>query len=253
MFVLSCLKPIGVFDSGVGGISVLRQLKTVLSGEDFVYLSDTVNAPYGTRSDEEIIALTNAAVKKLMSYDCKAIVLACNTVTAVAADSLRQNICVPIIGVEPAVKPAMAEYPNDMKLVLATPVTVSHGKLQSLLRSIGQETFITVAAPELVSLVEKGLASSEQAERYLAKLLSPYKDIAFKACVLGCTHFPFAVRSIEKALGYKPEFFDGSYGAAKRLRNVLLERDLLNEGLSGSVIWLDALNAVNFRSLLYSK
>lgn len=246
--------PIGVFDSGLGGITVLRALKRHLPHEDFIYLADRENAPYGSKNDGEIIRLVNNAVTRLLNYNCKAIVLACNTATSVAAEILRNKYEVQIIGLEPAIKPAVAKYPSGNILVLATPVTLEHRKFINLLASLGEHNVISVAAPRLVYFVENGLTEASECIDYLSALLSPYSDVRFDACVLGCTHFPFARNSITTTLGYTPDFFDGAEGAAGRLEYLLCTLGIASDSLgNGSVIWLNSASSNQQRSLLYSK
>ena len=221
------LYPIGVFDSGLGGISVLRALMRKLPNESFIYFADSENAPYGCKSDAEIRELTLIGSKALLALGCKAIVLACNTATSVAVEHLRSILRVPIVGIEPAVKPAALAYPNGRILVLATPVTLSHGKYRELLSRIDHKGIVSVEAPRLVELVEGGRIDSSDATEYLEHILSQYRGIRFDACVLGCTHFPFMKNSIISALGYQPDFFDGSDGAANRMKSLLQNNEIL--------------------------
>ena len=222
VFLLLCSFPIGVFDSGVGGLSVLKRIRELLPYEDTVYYADFENAPYGSKSNELIKEYTERAVDILIrNYRCKLIVIACNTATSVCADHLREMFNVPIVGLEPAIKPAITKYPNGDILVLATPVTLANKKFKALLSEIGNERIECVAAPMLVRFVEAGKENDIDAIEYLRSLFLKFDKIRFSACVLGCTHFPFATDSISKALGYTPEYFDGSIGAAKRVKQLL--------------------------------
>lgn len=239
MFVLSCPNPIGVFDSGLGGISVLRAIHGQLPKENLLYFADRDNAPYGTKSDEEILSLTRRGAKLLLQNGAKAIVIACNTATSVAADVLRSELDTSVIGLEPAIKPAFFNSKDGKILVLATPVTLSHGKFKTLLSSLGRDRFVPIAAPELVTYVESGMQNRAGAIEYLRGLLTPYKKTEFCSCVLGCTHFPFVKSEITEALGYDVPFFDGALGAARELERRLCELEILNKSTeNGSVSWL---------------
>ena len=229
---------VGVLDSGLGGISVLRALKTVLPYENYYYFADKDNAPYGSKSDSEIICLTMKNVEQMIALGCKAIVIACNTATSVAIQLLRNKYKIPILGLEPAISPALREFPSGKILVMATPVTLSHDKFQKLLDTVGRKQFTLVPAPHLVRYVESGFLNRERAIGELSKLLEEYKNTEFDACVLGCTHFPFVKAEICEALGYTPRFFDGAQGVALCLKNTLKSLDILNENVSEpKLIW----------------
>lgn len=229
-------------DSGVGGISVLKELKKLLPHEDYLYLSDTANAPYGTKSIEEIRELSDNAVKRLMFFPCKAVVIACNTATAAAADLLRRKYAdIPIVGLEPAVLPAARRFCGEDILVLSTESTGNSERFKRLVSVAAEKSRITcVSAQKTVSFVEAGMADSPALVSYLKNELYPYRRIRFSAVVLGCTHFPFAKSAIEKALGYTPEFYDGAAGAARRLKRLLYDSSAirLSEG-GGETLWLE--------------
>ena len=215
-------KPIGVFDSGIGGLNVLRELQKLMPYEDYVYLADTKNAPYGNKSAEEILSYSRNNVKRLVDIGCKAIVIACNTATAVAAEELRREFLLPIFGIEPAVKPA-AEYGGNV-LVLTTERTAKEERFKRLVskcESISSVKFYVLPVQELVALVEQGKGESYETECYLIGKLKELSGIKFSSCVLGCTHFPLAKKSIENAIGYTVKFFDGSIGTAKNVEGIL--------------------------------
>ena len=227
---------IAVFDSGVGGISVLRHLVRELPEERFLYFGDGANAPYGTRPTEEIRALTMAAAEKLMARGIKALVLACNTATAAAVKDLRQKYPETIIiGIEPALKMAADRYPQGRVGVMATPATLREGKFARLMERCGDHcTVVKLPAAGLVELVEAGKGNSEEAQRLLAPLLSPYRG-KLDAVVLGCTHYPFASETIRALLGSGTQLLDGGRGTAIQTRRRLAEADLLRSG-QGQVI-----------------
>ena len=188
---------IAVFDSGVGGISVLRHLRKFLPQEQFLYYGDTANAPYGSRPTEQVRELTLAAVQKLTEHcPLKALVVACNTATAAAVKELRQQYPeLIVIGIEPALKLAADHFPHGHIGVMATEVTLREEKFDTLLhRFDGNCTIEKIPAPGLVELVEAGKADSPEAEALLRKLLGPYIG-KLDALVLGCTHYPFAAKA----------------------------------------------------------
>ena len=219
--------PVAVFDSGAGGIGVLREVKKVLPNEDFFYFGDTANAPYGEKSTEAVRTLVLLHAARLLAFS-KALVLACNTATAAAVSLLRARYPgVPIVGMEPALKPAVTAFPQGPLLVLATATTLRERKFARLLARFSETPVYPVAAGGLVRLVENGLADSPQAEAYLAAILAPFGGIRFAAAVLGCTHFPFAAPAIRRVLGDIP-LFDGAGGAARQLAGCLAAADLLS-------------------------
>jgi glutamate racemase len=222
---------IGVFDSGVGGMSVLRQLVKILPGERFLYFGDSANAPYGTRPTEQIRELTMAAAHKLMARGCKALVVACNTATAAAIADIRaaypDRI---IIGIEPALKVAADHFPGGEIGVMATPATLREEKFDHLLHRFTENCHVTkIPAPGLVELVERGMAVSEDTEILLTPMLSPYYG-KLDAVVLGCTHYPFAARAISRVLGNQTVLLEGGDGTARETRRRLAEAGLLEEG-----------------------
>lgn len=230
--------PIGVFDSGMGGVSVLRKLSKIMPGEDFIYFGDSVNAPYGTKSKEEIKELTEKAFNYFLQKNCKAVVIACNTATSAAAKYLREkHPDYPIIGLEPALKPAALSMDYPKVLAMATPLTLKEEKFNNLMaRFEDQADFIKLPAPKLVEFIESGNLDSAEEIAYLEEILAPYADNKVDAVVLGCTHFPFARKSIQRILGDEVLVFDGGRGAARQCRRVLEERNLLNERESGGTI-----------------
>lgn len=222
---------IGVFDSGVGGLSVLRQLRRLLPGEKFIYYGDSANAPYGTRPVEEVRALTFAAVGHLMDRGLKALVVACNTATSAAIRQLRERYPeLIVVGIEPAIKLAAQRFPGGRVGVMATPMTLREEKFQKLLGHWESAcTFYPLPAPELVELVEAGKGNSPEAEALLRQLLSPLAG-QLDAVVLGCTHYPFAADAITRVLGEKTVLLDGGEGTARETRRRLSEAQLLENG-----------------------
>lgn len=214
---------IAVFDSGVGGLSVLRHLLRLMPNERYIYYGDCANAPYGTRPTGEARALTMAAIERLLGqYRVKALVVACNTATAVAIEQLRARYPhLIVIGIEPALKLAADRYPGGHIGVMATRVTLHEEKFRALWdRFAAQCRVYPIEAPGLVELVERGQENGPQAEALLRQVLDPYVG-QLDALVLGCTHFPFAEAAIRRILGSATELLDGGDGTARETRRRL--------------------------------
>ncbi|MBQ6996796.1 MAG: glutamate racemase [Oscillospiraceae bacterium] len=222
---------IAVFDSGVGGISVLRQLVKQMPGERFLYYGDSANAPYGTKTVAQVRELSVAVAEKLLAQGIKALVVACNTATAAAVDLLREKYAdLIVVGIEPAVKLAADQFPGGTVGVMATPLTTDSEKLHAL-EARWQEkcNIIPLPTPGLVELVEAGKAVSAESEALLRPMLAPYAG-KLDAVVLGCTHYPFAAATIRKVLGEKTVLLDGGEGTARETRRRLMAADLLRDG-----------------------
>jgi len=228
---------IGVFDSGVGGISVLRHLRKLLPNERFLYYGDSANAPYGRRTTAQVEELTLAAAEKMMEFGLKALVVACNTATAAAIVALRKTYPeLIVIGIEPALKPAVDQFPTGRIGVMATQVTLREEKFDDLMRRCGETaTIVKIPAPGLVDLVEAGKADTTEAETLLSEILSPYAG-KLDALVLGCTHYPLAISAVRKVLGPRIVLLDGGEGTARETQRRLTQADLLYEG-PGKVLW----------------
>lgn len=232
---------IAVIDSGVGGISVLRELMRLMPKERFLYFGDSANAPYGTKRPEEVRAMTEATVSRLMQRGIKALVVACNTATAVAIAMLREKY--PdfiIIGIEPAVKPAVTQFPKGSVGIMATPVTLRGEKLKRLIASNPHPDIRLIPAPGLVELVEAGLANSPQMDAFLMPVLGPFVG-KLDGLVLGCTHYPFAIPAIRRIMGDKTQLFDGGEGTARETRRRLTNAGLLHDG-PGCVVFENSLD-----------
>lgn len=235
---------IGTFDSGIGGISVLREMVKELPHENFLYFGDSANAPYGDRPTQEIIDLTEAVVHHLLDENVKAIVIACNTSTSAAASVVRaEHPDIPILGIEPALKPAAREHAGKKLLVMATAATLRLKKFQKLEHSLeDQAQFIPLVCSGLAELVEKGEPDSPEMKAYLRRALSPYVG-KVDGVILGCTHYPFVARQIEEVMGGDVPLFDGAAGTARELRRRLAQEDLLNDSQEpGKVVMQSSLN-----------
>lgn len=224
---------IAVFDSGLGGLSVLRELQALMPNERFLYYGDRKNAPYGIKTTEEVRRLTLEAAAKLMNKGCKALVVACNTATAAAIATLRETYPHKVIvGIEPALKPAAEAFPSGPIGIMATDVTLREEKLSVLMLHYPNTELVRIPAPGLVELIEAG----KPVNGLLAEILSPYKD-NLKALVLGCTHYPLVKEEIQKVLP-NSVLFDGGAGTARQTQRVLKEKGLLFDG-PGCVEYLE--------------
>ena len=223
--------PVGVFDSGVGGISVLRAMVSLLPGEDFLYFGDSANAPYGTKDTEEIRRLTLLHAAELYRQGIKALVIACNTATSAAIRDLREIYRdIPVIGIEPALKPAVLSGTHPTVVVMATPQTVEGNKFHRLVeRFAGDAEIIPLSCPGLMEYVERGELEGENVEKTLHTLLDPLLERHVDAVVLGCTHYPFLISRIRSMIGDEVLLLDGSEGTARELRRRLAAEHLLRE------------------------
>lgn len=226
--------PIAVFDSGVGGISVLRELIKQMPNENFLYYGDSANAPYGDKSTEEVRTLTINVAQMLADRGAKALVVACNTATAAAIKDLRQRYPdLVVIGIEPALKLAADRFPKGHIGVMATQVTLREEKFAHQAERFPDVTIELIPAPGLVELIEAGSESSPQTRTLLETLLLPYVG-KLDALVLGCTHYPFVAHIISSILGSETLLMDGGEGTARQTLRCLEAKGLLNPG-PGSV------------------
>lgn len=234
-----------VFDSGIGGISVLAELQRLLPQESFFFFADKQNAPYGGKSKEEILELMRAHCRFFLQNGCKAIVIACNTATSAAISELRREFTdIPIIGIEPAIKPALLQNSGRV-LVLATELTVREKKLHSLAETLGEEQrLILRACPGLMELAEALPQSAADAEKYLRGVIEPLLP-ELSAVVLGCTHYSFFKPLLREAFPALP-VYDGNEGVGRHLRHILSERGIAApENAIGETEWHNSLEATD--------
>jgi glutamate racemase len=220
--------PIGMFDSGVGGLSVLREVRRELPFEDLLYVADSAHAPYGDKPAPYIEQRALAVSGFLIEQGAKALVVACNTATGVAVAALRGRFAVPIIGIEPAIKPAVALTKSGVVGVLATSQTIASRKFERLVETVrGNATILAQPCPGLVELIELGTLSSgetrESVRQYVAPLLAKGAD----TLVLGCTHYPFVADVIRSLAGPDVQVIDPARAVAKEVRRRLGEQGLL--------------------------
>jgi glutamate racemase len=226
--------PIGIFDSGLGGLSVAQEIRALLPGETVLYAADHAFCPYGVRSPEEIRARVLFIGRHLADQGAKLLVVACNTACAVALEDLRRTLPIPIIGVEPAVKPAVQSTRTGRVVVLATARTIASPRLSGLITRFAHDTVVyTVPAPALVELVEAGETSGVGVDVALWALLHPHLERHVDAVVLGCTHFPFLREAIERLVGPEVSVIDSGAAVARHTRDVLRQHGLLS-GVDGN-------------------
>ena len=215
---------LGIFDSGIGGISVLNEAFHQLRDVDFVFYADVDHVPYGLKTPEEIIGFTDNIVQELLSQGVDALVIACNTATSVAADYLRDKYDIPIIGMEPAVKPAVevAKKDNGRVLVMATPVTIRENKLHSLLSKVDTDHMVDLLPmPGLVRFAENEIFDEAEVDEYIEEQLAVFDKSAYSEVVLGCTHFNYFKPAIRKAFANEIKLIDGNVGTIKHLADKL--------------------------------
>lgn len=225
--------PVGIFDSGLGGLSVLRAVRAVLPHERLIYVADSLHAPYGERDDAFITARTMAIGEWLVSQGAKALVVACNTATAQSIAFVRERLAIPLVGVEPGVKPAAAVSKSRVVGVLATQVTLRSTRFQSLLdRYAGDCRFICQPGHGLVQAVERCDTSSPELMALLESYLKPMLDAGADTLVLGCTHYPFLDRTIRDIAGERLQIVDTSVAVARQLARLLDANALKNSDAS---------------------
>lgn len=241
---------IGFFDSGIGGLSVLREALKILPNENYIYYGDSIHAPYGTKSSEEVRKLSFDVVDKLIEMQVKAIVVACNTATSIVIDDIRRKYKnIPIIGIEPALKPAVEHHGDGTIVIMATPVTLSENKFMKLRQKYSRTSkILSMPCPGLAEIIESGELEGEEVEAYLK---DKFKDIdvsEISSIVLGCTHYPFIKNSLLKVVGENVAIIDGSLGTVKQLKRMLEKAKLINDGEDGGKV--EIINSSNSEYLI---
>lgn len=210
---------IGVFDSGIGGLTVLKQALTLMPEADYVYYSDNLHVPYGTKPKEEVCGYVEDVVKFLIMQGVEAIVIACNTATSVAIDQLREKYALPIIGMEPAVKLAIDTCEKGKILATATQLALKEQKFKALVKQIDHEhRVVSLALPELVTYAESYQFDEKKLTRYFNEQFAAFDLNEFSGIVLGCTHFVYFRSILRKILPEHMQIFDGNEGTIKHLR-----------------------------------
>lgn len=219
---------VGVFDSGLGGLSIAREIRTRLPAEQILYVADTAFCPYGDRPDDEVRARSLAVCEHLVKRGAKVVVVACNTASGAALEHLRAELPVPVIGTEPAVKPAVAESRNGRVGVMATTSTVRSARFRTLVEHYaGGAAVITAACPGLADLVEIGQQHGPAVRERLRELLRPLREAGVDTLVLGCTHYPFLADELRVVMGPEVRLLDSGAAIARQTERVLAERGLL--------------------------
>ncbi len=249
---------IGFFDSGIGGISVLYEALKTLPNEDYIYYADTLNVPYGSKTKEEVKKYVFDSIDFIVRQGVKAIVIACNTATSVAVNELRNKYNIPIIGMEPAVKPAIEKNKNPEKrvLVTATPLTLKEEKLQNLISKLDNENVVDLLPlPGLVKFAENFEFSENMVIPYLNEQLIGYDINKYEAVVLGCTHFSFYRDMFRKIFLNNVNIIDGNVGTIRNLKRILEDSNKLNEGngnitfYNSGLLLEDNIKLENYKSL----
>ncbi|MGL4740495.1 MAG: glutamate racemase [Sarcina sp.] len=223
--------PIGFFDSGVGGISVLKRALEIMPYENYIYVGDSKNAPYGTKTVEEVRDLSFEVVEFLLDKGVKGIVVACNTATSAAVAALRKKYeDLPIVGIEPALKPAVKSEKDGKIVIMATPMTLAEGKFTRLLERLGgtkKEDIIPMPCAGLMEIIEAGHMNTKECEDYLKEKFKPLEQDNIATVVLGCTHYPFIQETLAKVLPDDVDIIDGSLGTSREMQRRLSEKALL--------------------------
>ncbi|WP_410511546.1 glutamate racemase [Paenibacillus sp. BR2-3] len=221
---------IAFFDSGIGGITVLHEAMKRLPGESFLYFADTLHVPYGTKTSEEVNKYVKQSIDQITREDVKAIVIACNTATSIAISGLRNGYDIPIIGMEPAVKPAVEMNRSTGKrvLVFATELTLKQSKYTDLVSRVDEQCIVdSLPLPELVEYCEALNFDIRVINDYFRAKLAPFNMSTYGTIVLGCTHYPF-YKNILRKLFPDIQIVDGSAGTVRRLSQVLKSADIVN-------------------------
>lgn len=234
-----------MFDSGVGGLSVLRELQRLLPHERFVFFADQRHVPYGGKSARQLRAYTSAITRFLLSQRCKLIVVACNTGTVYAIDHLRRSFAVPFVGTVPAIKPAAARSASKVVAILSTPATAVSPALRALVRAHAAGVrVLRIGCPGLEELVEDGITSGAAVERVIRRRLAPALRAGMDVIVLGCTHYPFLARQIRRLSGAR--VIDSGRAIARRTRSVLADAGLLRRSGRGGIRYYTNGSAARF-------
>ncbi len=213
---------IGIFDSGIGGLSVLQEAFHQLPGQEFMFYADTDHVPYGLKTPEQILGYATDITHFLIERGAQAIVIACNTATSVAVKELRKQVDIPILGMEPAVKPAVEGTEEKRIMVIATPVTIREDKLKDLLHRVDEDHRVDLLAmPRLVEFAEREEFESEAVEEYIQSQFSQFDKSRYCALVLGCTHFNYFKPAYRKYFGEDILLVDGNKGTVRHLADVL--------------------------------
>ncbi len=230
--------PVGIFDSGVGGLSVLKRVRAQLPAETLLYCADSLHTPYGGKSPDQIRQRALALTDFLVRQGAKAIVVACNTATAAAVTALREHFSLPVIGMEPAVKPAVIATKSGVVGVLATVGTLKSSQFAALLEHYGRDVeVVTEACHGLVECVERGELDAPATRALVRRYVTPLLAQGADTIVLGCTHYPFLRTLIEQEAGSEVTIIDTGGAVSRQLQRRLAELDLLKRTGGGEYFW----------------
>lgn len=232
-------RSIGIFDSGIGGTSIFKEIQTLLPNENLIYLADSKNAPYGNKSKDKILQLSIKNTELLISKGCKLIVVACNTATTNAIDYLRENYNIPLIGIEPAIKPAALNTQTKAIGILATKGTLSSQLFHKTTDLYANRIKVVEQVGEgIVPLIETGQLESEEMESLLKTYLEPMLAQNIDYLVLGCTHYPYLIPMLSRILPKDVKIIDSGLAVAKQTQAILSAKKLLNNSKEESTIQL---------------
>jgi glutamate racemase len=217
-------QPIGIFDSGIGGTSIWKEIHQLLPNEKTIYLADSKNAPYGQKTKQEIIALSMKNTDFLLKMNCKLIVIACNTATTNAIQELRAKYNVPFIGIEPAIKPAATNSRTQIIGILATQGTLNSELFNKTTEMFQDTKIIEQVGHGLVQLIESGQINSPEMSKLLHSYLTPMIEANIDYLVLGCSHYPYLIPQIKKILPPHIQIIDSGQAVAKQTQNILKEK-----------------------------
>jgi glutamate racemase len=231
-------RPIGVFDSGVGGLSIIKVIQQYLPNEDIIYIADQAFAPYGGQTEETITQRSQYLVNSLIEKNCKAIVIACNTATAVSIAHLRATASIPIIGIEPGIKPAAIRSKTGVIGILATPQTLKSTAFLDLKERFTESVNIELqACPRFVELIEKGVFHGDEVKSAVSDYVAPLLEKGVDQIVLGCTHYSFLTNEISRLSQSKAAIIDTAHAVVVELERVLEKRWLLSASVKQNTLY----------------
>ncbi len=244
--------PIAIFDSGIGGLSVLKEALKILPSENYIYFADTDHVPYGTKTSVEVSAYVLKAAEFLDALKIKMLVIACNTATSIAISNLRIKYNYPVVGMEPAVKTALAVNKNNRVLVLATSLTLKEQKFRELVDKVDNEKIVDMLPlPELVTFAEKFVFDDATVIPALKQKLSQLKLADYGTVVLGCTHFPFYKKILKKIFPESTEIIDGNKGTVTHMKNILEKEKLKSlQHAKGEIVFYHSGKIVTDQNLI---
>lgn len=230
-------QPIGVFDSGIGGTSIWKEIHALMPNEDTIYLADSKNAPYGLKTKQQIVDLSCKNTELLLEMGCKIIVVACNTATTNAIKELRAKYDIPFIGIEPAIKPAAKNSETQTIGILATKGTLSSELFNKTVEIYQNTTIIEQVGHGLVELIEAGRIDSPEMDRLLREYLNPMIEANIDYLVLGCSHYPYLIPLIEKILPEGIKIIDSGEAVARQTQNILKEKTGIADDKNGNAVF----------------